>query len=101
RLNNDGTIDPAFQPFYGDSTAVYSIVELSDGKLITAGHSVNDKSPFKEVARVNPDGSFDSGWEGSTDDKTESALLLRNNQILLGGYFSEADGSPRSALARV
>ncbi len=101
RINTDGTFDSTFMPYYGDATAVYSIVELADGKLITAGHAKDADSPFKEVDRLNTNGSVDIAWQGSTNEKTETALLSRNGKLLLGGYFNEADGSPRSGIARL
>src|SRR5207302_4977345 len=55
RLNLDGTIDKNFNPYYGDSTSVYSIVELANGQLITAGHSKYTTNDFKEVVRLNSD----------------------------------------------
>jgi uncharacterized delta-60 repeat protein len=101
RLNSDGTFDDTFKPYYGDRTAVYAIAELPDGKLITAGHSADESGSFKEIVRLNPDGSIDPAWQGSTNEKTESLLLLRNGKLLVGGYFSSMDGSPRPGIGRL
>ncbi len=101
RLNADGTFDSTFQPYFGDSTAVYSIVELANGQLIAAGHAKYETNDFKEVVRLNHDGSVDRSWKGSTNEKTESLLLLKNDTLLLGGYFSELDGQPRTSVGRL
>jgi uncharacterized delta-60 repeat protein len=101
RLNADGTFDSTFQPYFGDSTAVYSVVELANGQLIAAGHAKYETNDFKEVVRLNHDGSVDRSWKGSTNEKTESLLLLKNEQLLLGGYFSELDGQARTSVGRL
>lgn len=101
RINSDGSPDPTFNAFYGDKTAVYSIVALSDGKYITSGHSLNEEGLFhREVVRLNHDGSVDSAWPGSTNEKTESLLLLPNGKVVVTGYFTTVNGQARRSIAR-
>jgi uncharacterized delta-60 repeat protein len=101
RINPDGSQDTTFHPYYGDSTAVYAIVQQSNGQLITSGHSLNAQGLFKrEVERLNADGSVDSTWPGYTNDKTECMMMQTNGKVLVGGYFSQVNGQPRSCLAR-
>jgi len=49
---------------------------------------------------LNPDGSVDSTWPGYTNDKTECMLMQTNGKVVVGGYFSQVNGEPRSCLAR-
>jgi uncharacterized delta-60 repeat protein len=101
RINADGSPDNSFNAFYGDRTAIYTIVEQANGQLITAGHSLNQEGLFtREVVRLNVDGSVDSSWPGFTNEKTESLLLLANGKVVVGGNFTVVNGQQRIGLAR-
>jgi uncharacterized delta-60 repeat protein len=101
RINADGSPDNSFTAFYGDRTAIYTIVEQANGQLITAGHSLNTEGLFtREVVRLNVDGSVDSSWPGFTNEKTESLLLLPNGKVVVGGNFTIVNGQQRKGLAR-
>lgn len=101
RINNDGSADTSFNAFYGDKTAVYAIVQQSNGQFITSGHSLNEQGLFgTDIVRLNSDGSVDRTWPGSTNDKTESLLMLPSGHVVVSGYFSVVNGQPRRGLAR-
>lgn len=102
RLNSDGSADPGFRPFFGDKTAIYGAALLPDGQLIAVGHSLNEQGLFRqEMARLNPDGSFDSTYPAFANEKIESVYLQADGKLILGGYFSRVNGVPRSGLARL
>jgi uncharacterized delta-60 repeat protein len=102
RINQDGTTDSDFNPFYGDKTAVYSIVLLPDGKMITSGDSLNPDGLFHQnVVRLNYNGTVDSTWAGRTDDKTECLLLQDNGKLILTGYFATLNGVDRAKIGRL
>lgn len=101
RLNSDGTPETNFRPFFGDKTAIYSTVVDLDGKVIGAGHSINEQGLFlRAIAKLNADGSFDQSWVGRTGDKTESIMLQTDGKLLAGGYFRTVNGTNRTMLAR-
>jgi uncharacterized delta-60 repeat protein len=101
RINPDGSPDTTFHPFFGDATAIYSVVVQTDGKMIAAGHSLNPDHLFeREIKRLNPDGSDDLSWPGSTDEKTECLFLQRDGKVIAVGNFSHANGAPRKGIAR-
>jgi uncharacterized delta-60 repeat protein len=100
-LNSDGSPQLSFRPFFGDKTAIYHTARSHDGKVIAAGHSINEQGLFlRQVAKLNHDGSFDTSWIGRTSDKTESILVQEDGRIVVGGYFRTANGVPRKMLAR-
>jgi uncharacterized delta-60 repeat protein len=102
RLNNDGSADPDFHPFFGDKTAIYAAVLLPDGKYIVSGHSINAEGLFhQEFARLNPDGSYDTNYNASANDKVESIYLQPDGKIIIGGYFNIVNGVSRHGLARI
>ena len=101
RINPDGSPDPNFTAFYGDKTAIYSIVEEPDGKLITAGHSLNELGLFaREIVRLNTDGTVDQSWPGYTNEKTECLLRQTNGKVVVGGFFNRVNGELRRGLGR-
>ena len=101
-LNSDGSADPNFKPYFGDETAVYAAVLLLGGQMLVSGHSINGQQLFhEEMRRINPDGTVDTSYKGSTSDKTETIYLQPNGKAIVGGYFSVVDGQPRNGLARL
>lgn len=101
RINSDGSPDPTLHAFYGDLTSVYSVAVQTDGKMITSGHSLNTEGLFRrEIKRINADGSDDSSWPGSTNEKTECLFMQRDGKVVAVGYFSQANGAPRNGIAR-
>ncbi len=101
RLNPDGTADTSFNPFFGDLTAVYNAVQLSDGEYNVVGDSQNTNLFRTDQARLLPNGKFDTNYVGQDNDKTETIKMQPDGKFLIGGYFSEMDGAPRTCLARV
>jgi uncharacterized delta-60 repeat protein len=102
RINSDGSADSSFNPYFGDRTAVYTCVQLPNGKYIVAGHCENTNNYFtNEIARLNTDGSYDMSFVGSSNDKTETIRLQPDGKIILCGYFSLVDGVYRSSVARL
>ncbi len=103
-LNPDGSADPLFNPDFGDLTAVYTVAQVDAGKYIVAGHSANTNNPGywgREMARLNPDGSFDKSFLGYANEKVESIRVQPDGKIVMGGYFSAVNGTPRWNLARL
>ena len=101
-INADGSPDTSFNPFFGDMTAVYAAVRLADGKYIVGGHSLNPDGLFhQEMARLNPDGSFDSSFTSYANDKIQSIKVMGDGKILLGGEFTQINGQPKKCIARL
>ncbi len=108
RWNADGTVDTtfngtgvalvplsAFGPTYasveGDGLAVQA-----DGKVVVVGYAYHTSSSNSDwvIARVNPDGSLDTGWGGSGvstldfaggDDLAHDVAVQADGKILVGG----------------
>ena len=98
RVNSDGSTDHSLNAFFGDSTSVYTVDPLPDGKLIVAGHSVNDQKLFsREIERLNPDGSVDSAWPTHTSEKVQSILPQPDAKIIIVGEFETVDDIGRPA----
>ena len=100
-INPDGSPDSSFNPFFGDKTSVYTAALLSAGKYIVAGHSVNTNAFTADMGRLNPNGSFDTTFLGSANDKVESIRIQPDGKILMTGYFSLVNGVQRKCVARL
>ncbi|KAF2511345.1 T9SS type A sorting domain-containing protein [Flavobacterium foetidum] len=101
RLNSDGSIDTTFKSNTGFSYYVNSIALQTDGKIIVAGQfSLYNNYAANRIARLNPDGSIDTTFTGSSfslvynyiseNDKVglNSIALQKDGKIVLGGAFS-------------
>jgi uncharacterized delta-60 repeat protein len=88
RLNADGTLDASFNPPGGPNGTVYDIVLQTDGKIIIGGDftGVNFDTSKKYIARLNPDGSLDTGFTSpALNAKIRAIRLEPGGKILVGG----------------
>jgi uncharacterized delta-60 repeat protein len=102
RLNPDGSLDTGFVAD-ADNT-VYALALRSDGKLLVAGDFIALAGQRRErIAQLEPNGTLDTGFNpNAAANGTIFALALQpNGRILVGGAFTQVNGSPRSRLARL
>ncbi|HQQ73900.1 MAG TPA: RHS repeat-associated core domain-containing protein [Pseudomonadales bacterium] len=97
--------DTDFVPAFSADGAVLAMARQSDGKLVIGGDfTVINGSTTNHIARLNADGTLDSGFEGSADNSVK-ALVIQNigagEQIVLGGDFLHVDGVAAGYLARL
>ncbi len=110
RVRPDGTLDT----FDARAPSVTSIVCQPDGKIILAGsftYILHDGSGTpatrNRIARVNANGSLDTGFDPNADDAVFSATLQPDGKIIIGGYFralqpnGAASPTTRDYLARL
>jgi uncharacterized delta-60 repeat protein len=107
RLLSDGSSDPAFNPGTGADGTIYAVLVQPDGKIVIGGgFTIYNGTAREYLARLNPDGSLDTGFVGpdfaSTSGwRVESLALQPDGKLLVGGqfYFS---GSPfKAGICRV
>lgn len=119
RINTDGTLDTAFQSNLGTSVSgptgfgeINDIVVQPDGKILICGDftTVNGISRTC-IARLNADGSVDTGFLAAGGGVTGSPLryvkdieLQPDGKILIGGGFTgyfDGASNTRRAVARL
>jgi uncharacterized delta-60 repeat protein len=103
RLNTDGSVDQTFAAGVTNSVSFSYITGLdiqSDGKIVAGGFF---SLPTANVARFNADGTVDATFDvgGGTDDSIEASAVLPDGKILVGGYFTEFDGTARNLFAQL
>ena len=110
RLHIDGSLDSSFGsggraivPMGSNYDFVNAVEVQSDGKIVLAGNAGYEAAADFAVARLNPDGSLDSTFNGtgksivpmiSGGDRANALAIQRDGKIVLGGmvgYYDAAD----------
>lgn len=105
RLNNNGSLDSTFNPAAGTDFPVYAVVAQNNNQiLLGGGFNFANGIAASNLARLNPDGGFDTAFNpgGAGPDDIVYALALQpDGNILVGGAFANYNGTFRSGIARL
>jgi uncharacterized delta-60 repeat protein len=104
KLNSDGSFDSSFNVGSGPNAALYSSALQTDGKVLIAGSFTNYNGTARNyVARINTDGSIDTGFVIGTgpNSAVSSVLVQPDGMILILGSFSSFNGTTRYGIARL
>jgi len=110
RLNSDGSLDNNFSSGTGTSDVVNQIIKLSNGKFIIVGSfNFYNNTAANGIARLNADGTFDNTFNPGTGIgnnqfyifSINSACLLNNNKLMIGGTFFKYNDIEKNNLARL
>src|SRR5438552_4831593 len=118
RLNSDGTLDMTFNP--GANDRISAIALQPDGKILVGGNFTTcggggiGTVPRSCIARLNPDGTIDAGFDpGASGRGTEpedstifSIVVQADGTIVVGGELTLLGGGgtgnfPRSQIGRL
>jgi uncharacterized delta-60 repeat protein len=104
RLNSDGGLDTGFDTVTGANNTVNSMAIQPDGKIVIGGNftSYNGSSQNK-IARLNDDGSLDTGFNpgtGANNIVTQIAVQA-DGKIIISGSFAFYNGISRNGIARL
>lgn len=104
RLNLDGSLDTAFNPDLGIDRPVYAAAVQSDGKVVIAGgFSAVNGVVRNHIARLNPEGSLDTGFNPAVEASGEvhAVAAQSDGKLVIGGRFTLVGGTARSGIARL
>lgn len=104
RMNATGTLDVSFDPGTGADGTVRALALQADGKVLLGGTFTNVNSRrCDHLARLNPDGSLDAGFNPSNglNGPLEVVVVQPDGGILIGGAFTQVWGVPAYHLARL
>lgn len=109
RLNNNGNLDPGFDPGTGADGVVYGVAvyptnSTHAGKiLICGGFSSINGTARNGVARLNSDGSLDVSFNPGSGavGEVRAIALQTDGRILVGGSFTNFNGAALNRLARL
>jgi uncharacterized delta-60 repeat protein len=103
RLNTDGTLDATFASGTGfNGTAMWNLAIQSDDKIIAGGYfSSYNGTTRNHIARLNADGSLDTGFDPSTgpNGAVNNINVQTSGKILIGGYFGFYGATVRLGVA--
>lgn len=105
RLNTNGSLDASFDPGAGlENYTAHAIAVQDDGKIIVGGNfGAFNGVPCGGIVRLNPNGTVDntfnsgSGFSGGV----KSVIIQNDGKILVGGYFSNFNGSAVNGIIRL
>ncbi|MBX3734702.1 MAG: hypothetical protein KF791_19170 [Verrucomicrobiae bacterium] len=108
RLLPDGSVDPSFQPNGGptsDWTVIIQTFALqADRKILLGGYFKQvDGQPMLNLARLNPDGTFDPTFKLRTGAAGPVWRIRQqpDGKIVVGGVFDALGGRASKKLARL
>jgi uncharacterized delta-60 repeat protein/uncharacterized repeat protein (TIGR01451 family) len=102
--DNDANTSPPYNLHPGPNNTVYNMAIQPDGKTIIGGDfTAYNTVPRNRVARINVDGSLDTGFDPADGaDAFVSAITLDSSgKIILGGAFSSINRISRNRIARL
>lgn len=108
RLLPDGSVDPSFHPNGGptsDWTVIIRTIALqADGKILMGGYFKQvDGKPMLNLARLNPDGTFDPTFKLKTGASGPVWRIRQqpDGKIVVGGVFDTLGNRASKKLARL
>ena len=103
RLNADGTVDGAFDAGT-DNAIVTALCPQPDGKIIIGGNFTTIAgTTINRFARLNSNGTLDASFNTGTgaNGVVRAVSIQPNGKLLIGGEFTNYNGSSRSRIARI
>ncbi len=99
KLSSDGTEDAAYSSGEGTKgDQIFALALQPDGKVLIGCSSYNG-SASKGIVRLMPDGSVDQTFNaGQNISGTILSIVLRNDKILIAGYFNTYNNLPASLI---
>lgn len=106
RLLADGSLDPSFDPGTGPNNPVFALAVQPDGKILIGGlFSTYNGVARRRIARLNSDGSVDTGFNVGTGfagaGAVEAITLQPDGKILVSGNFPSYNGIARNHIVRL
>ncbi|MGI8788391.1 MAG: FG-GAP-like repeat-containing protein [Pyrinomonadaceae bacterium] len=106
RLNPNGDTDNSFAANIGIPGSIAVLAIQADGKIVVFGSFTRINGVRRaNLARLNSDGTIDptfnpgSGFSGGTEIR--KILVQPDGKILVIGYFTDYNGTPRREIARL
>ncbi len=91
--------------FPGADRPVSSVVPQSDGKVLISGEFRGVNGVVRNgIRRLNADGSLDTSFGNGlsgTSNPVECMALQQDGRVLVGGFFTAANGLPAAYVARL
>jgi len=103
-LETNGTVSASFLPGSGANGVVFAVAAQPDGKILIGGDFTNVNGVNRpRIARLNLDGSVDMTFDPGTGPSgaVRAITLQPDGKVLIGGSFTNVNGTERGRLARL
>lgn len=104
RLNANGTLDATFTPGVGANDTVDSITVQGDTRIVLGGQFTRCNGVTRNhVTRLNSDGTVDPtiNFGSGANNFVAATLVQPDGKIVIGGGFTEYDGTGVQRIARI
>lgn len=104
RLNVNGSLDATFNPGTGADGSVSSIKVKANGKVLVGGGFINYNGIGRNrIVQFNEDGSLDATFNpgAGANGGIACVVLQGDGKVLIGGNFTNYDGTERNRIARL
>jgi uncharacterized delta-60 repeat protein len=113
RIHANGTLDMSFHPGTGPGhmlepsvrPRIYTVKLQADGKLLVGGYFTSINGINRDgIARLNPDGSLDLGFDATgsgPNEEVQAVVPQPDGKVLIGGQFTEVQRTSRPRIARL
>ena len=105
RLNSNGSRDGTFAPTQDPNGPVWALAIQTNNQVIIVGDfTMIGEVPRAHIARYNPDGSLDLGFDPSSnapDDTVWGLAIQPDGKVVIGGQFANLGGQSLGGLARL
>ncbi len=104
RLAADGSVDLGFDPGSGANAWVYCLTVQPNHQVVIGGTFTQIGTTSRNhLARINADGTLDIGFvpNPGVDEKVLAAAVHPDGKTLIGGAFTQVDGTALPHLARL
>jgi uncharacterized delta-60 repeat protein len=92
RFNADGSLDASFDP--NTDRPVLALAVQANGQIVVGGgfstlqpNGASTATTRSCIARLNSDGSLDTGFDPEANGSVDAVMVLPNGQIIIGGEF--------------
>ncbi|MBX2982709.1 MAG: T9SS type A sorting domain-containing protein [Flavobacteriales bacterium] len=104
RLKTDGTLDTSFNPGSGANNFITSVVRTSSGQFYVGGDFTTFNGTIcNRIARLNTNGSLDLTFNTTigANNSVRAIAIDINGSVVVGGNFTQYNGTAKNRLARV
>jgi uncharacterized delta-60 repeat protein len=106
RLNPDGSLDAGFALNNSLNLNGYGLALQTDGKIILGGNfSLYRGDSAKCLVRLNSDGTIDTAFMNNLgsgfDSWVQTIIIQPDGKIVVGGRFTECNGTPCDRIVRL
>ena len=106
RFNTDGSTDATFVMPIGEplEEVIMDMYLAADGSLLIGGRFTSLNGILRSnIARLHADGSLDLSFDPGmgSNDVVDALAVQPDGEVLVGGHFTEFDGTPMNRLVRL